>query len=522
MIVEILIFILTTLIVYFIYTYKRIHKYFDERDLRYNPGVPIFGNVLKSTLLRRHIVEDIDAIYKEFPNEKYVGYIEGTSPIILIRDPEVIKHITVKDFDHFVNHKMFFPEDIEPLFGDSLLMMKDDRWRDMRATLSPAFTASKMRQMLPFMAEISDNIIQYLKDHISEDIDVSDVIRRYTNDVIASCAFGYQVNSLKDKDNEFYTMGQSLFNMSTWQRLKLFFITNIPKVARLLGFNVFSGKYSGFFDNLVKTTIEHRQKHNIERPDMIQLLMEASKGNLKTENVDIKDDIVFEAEKLKQHGDVKQWSPKELSSQVFLFFFAGFDTSATALIMCIHELAINPKVQDKLYEEIKEFKDKNSSVVFENMNELKYLDGVINETFRKWAPGLVIDRVCTKPYELPPPREGGKPYKLQPGDVVYNVMNSIHMDPKYYPDPEVFDPDRFSDERKHEMTPFTFMPFGTGPRFCIGARFALMELKVLLYHLILNFKILKCKKTVEPIILKPEDLNIRALGGTWVRLEKRN
>ncbi|CAK1596574.1 unnamed protein product [Parnassius mnemosyne] len=522
MIVEILVFIVMTLIVYYTYIHKRMHKYFLDRDLKYNPGIPLFGNVFQSTFLKRHMVEDIDAVYREFPNEKYVGYIEGTSPIILIRDPEVIKHITVKDFDHFVNHKMFFPEDIEPMFGDSIFMMKDDKWRDMLTMLSPSFTGSKIRQMMPFMTDISKNVIQYLKDHISEDIDVGNLMRRYTNDVIASCAFGCQVNSLKDKENDFYKIGQALFTMnSTWQRFKLFFVMHIPKVARLLGMQVFTQEYSSFFNNLITTTMEHREKYNIERPDMIQLLVQASKGNLKPENVNIKDDIVVEAEKLKQHGALKQWTQRELASQLFIFFLGGFESSATALTMCIHELAINPVIQKKLYEEIKSFKEKNSSLVHENINDLKYLDCVINETLRRWAPALIMDRVCTKAYELPQPREGGIPCKLRPGDVVYNVVNSIHMDPKYYPDPEVFDPDRFSDERRHEIKPFTFMPFGIGPRACIGSRFALLELKVLIYHLILNFKILKCNKTTDPIVLKPQEFNINAIGGTWVRLENR-
>ncbi|CAH2037138.1 unnamed protein product, partial [Iphiclides podalirius] len=439
-----------------------------SRGLKYNPGVPIFGNILRSTFLKRHLVEDIDAIYKEFPNERYVGYIEATTPVVLIRDPEIIKHVTVKDFDHFVNHKEFFPVEIEPLFGASLLMMKDDKWRDMRTTLSPAFTGSKMRQMMPFMTEISNNIIQQLKGHISEDIDVRDLMRRYTNDVIASSAFGLQVNSVKDKENDFYKMGQSLFAMTPLQQLKFFISNQFPSLAKLIGIKIFATKYTNFFDTLVATTMEHREKNKIERPDMIQLLMQAYKGNLKTEEIDKRDDVIMDVEKLKRQGEVRQWSQRELASQVFIFFIAGFETSATALIMCVHELTVNPKVQEKLYLEIKSFQEEHGIIAYENINELKYLDGVINETLRKWAPALIMDRTCTKEYELPPPHEGGKPYTLKPGDVVYNVVNSIHLDPKYYPEPEMFIPERFLEERKHEIKPFTFMPFGIGPRNCIG------------------------------------------------------
>ncbi|XP_013172506.1 PREDICTED: probable cytochrome P450 9f2 [Papilio xuthus] len=519
MIVEILIFILTSILVYFIYTYKRVHYYFEEKGLKYNPGVPIFGNIIRSTFLRKHFVEDIDTIYKEFPNEKYVGYIEAITPVVLIRDPEIIKHITVKDFDHFVNHKDFFPEEIEPLFGSSLLLMKDNKWRDMRTTLSPTFTGSKMRHMLPFMIEISNNMVNYLKDHTNKDLDVSDLMRRYTNDVIASTAFGIQVNSVQNKDNDFYKTGQAMFNMSAQQKFKFFFVNQFPALSKLLRLRIFEDKYTKFFENIVTTTMEHRETHNIQRPDIIQLLMQAYKGNLKAEDGDSKDEVVIEAEKLKRQST--EWSQRELASQVFIFFLAGFETSATALTMCIHELAINPTIQDRLYEEIKTFKEKHDRLTCDNISDMKYLDCVINETLRRWAPALIMDRVCTKAYELPPPHEGGKPCKLNPGDVVYNVVNSLHLDPNHYPDPEVFDPDRFSDDRKHEIKPFTFMPFGIGPRVCIGSRFALLELKVLIYDIVLNFNILKCEKTTDPITLEPHDFNIKAAGGTWVNLERR-
>ncbi|XP_013146951.1 PREDICTED: probable cytochrome P450 9f2 [Papilio polytes] len=514
MIVEILIFLFTSLIVYCIYVHKSIHYLYKKRGLKYIPGVPLFGNAFNSTIRKKHFVEDIDAIYKQFPDEKYIGYTQGTTPIILIRDPEIIKSITVKDFDHFVDHRQFLSEDVEPLIGASLFFMKGNKWRDMRTTLSPAFTGSKMRLMMPFMTEISDTIVEYLKDHALEDIDVCDLMRRYSNDVIASCGFGCQVNSVNDKENEFYKTGQSLFEMTTLQRTKLIISMYFPSIAKNLGLKIFEEKDVSFFQNLVKDTMEYREKNNIERPDMIQLLMQATKGNLKTDESEI------DIDKIKR-GQIREWSQQDLVGQVFIFFFAGFETSAATLSLTVHELAVNPLVQEKLYEEIKTFHETKGKMLYENVNELKYLDCVINETLRKWSPALIMDRVCTKPYELPPPREGGKPTKLNPGDYVYNMVNSIHLDPRHYPEPEVFNPERFSEENKNEIKPFTFMPFGIGPRTCIGTRFAMLEIKVLIYNIILNFKILKCDKTTEPILLKPHEFNIAALGGTWVKLETR-
>ncbi|XP_026324727.1 probable cytochrome P450 9f2 [Hyposmocoma kahamanoa] len=396
----------------------------------------------------------------------------------------------------------------------------------MRTTLSPAFTGSKMRHMMPFMTEISQNIITYLKENVkgNEDVDINDLIRRYTNDVIASAGFGIVVNSVKDKDNEFFKLGEGIFKFTGLQRIAFFIATVWPNLYKKLGIPLFPESTTNFFRNLVSTTIDYREKNNVERPDMIQLLMEATKGNLKHKsNENEKDNVGFATvdEGLKPQSVNRKWTFDELTGQVFIFFAAGFESSGSTLVMAIHELSINPHIQEKLYQEVKEFKEKNNALSYDNIGDLKYLDCVLNETMRKWSAAMIMDRTCTKAYELPPPREGGKTFKLKPGDIVYNMVNSIHMDEKYWPEPEKFDPDRFSDENKHNIKPFTFMPFGMGPRNCIGSRFAILELKVLLFDLISNYKVVKSEKTLIPIVLEPSEVNIKPKGGSFVRLEKR-
>ncbi|XP_026324726.1 probable cytochrome P450 9f2 isoform X2 [Hyposmocoma kahamanoa] len=473
MITEILVFTLTFIVGYFFYLHKLATNRFKQCDVKFVPCWPIFGNVFYSAIMKKHILEDINAVYTAFPNEKYVGFIEAIQPIILVRDPDLIKTITVKDFDHFMDHKQFFPSDIDPLFGGSILMMQGEKWRDMRMTLSPAFTGAKMRHMMPFMTEISQNIIKYLNEDVKEkeDVDINDLIRRYTNDVIASAGFGIVVDSTKEKDNDFFTHGQSIFNFRIWQRIVFFFAFAAPGIIKKLRIPLFPKNTTTFFRQLVSSTIEYREKNNIERPDMIQLLMEASKGKLKENSKgNEKDNVGFAIvdEALKPQSVTRKWTFDELTGQVFVFFVAGFESSGSALVMTIHELALNLHVQDKLYQEIKEFKENNDTLTYDNIGDLKYLDCVLNETLRKWSSALIMDRCCTKAYELPPTREGGKPFKLKPGDIVYNMVNTIHMDEKYWPEPEKFDPERFSDENKHKIKPFTFMPFGMGPRNCIG------------------------------------------------------
>lgn len=113
-------------------------------------------------------------------------------------DPELIKQITVKDFEHFLDHRQFFlDEESEPLFGKSLFMLRGQRWRDMRATLSPAFTGSKMKQMFQLVVECSEETIKFLKqESMNKQLvpEMKDLFTRFTNDVIATAAFGIEVN----------------------------------------------------------------------------------------------------------------------------------------------------------------------------------------------------------------------------------------------------------------------------------------------------------------------------------------
>ncbi|XP_059051539.1 probable cytochrome P450 9f2 [Achroia grisella] len=522
MIAELVIFLITTLLFYYLYVYKKIHYFFRQKGVKFLPGIPLFGNMYYSFITKKHFIEDLDTVYRAFPDEKYVGLAEGTTPIVLIRDPDLIKAITVKDFDHFINHKEFFDKDLDPLFSGSLFAMKDDRWRDMRVTLSPAFTGSKMRLMMSFMSEVSHNIVNYLKDNNSDETHVDDLVRRYTLDVIASAGFGLQVNSVKEKENEFFKMGIKLFYFNFKQKLVIFITSQCPKLGKALGMKLFPQEVMNFFKGTINNTMSYRKKNDVVRPDMIQLLLEATKGTLNIGNAE-KDDVGFATtqEVLKPKTVTSEWTEDEIIGQVFIFFAAGFESSAGAITMCVHELAVNPEVQEKLYQEIKEFQETNKTLTYENVGQLKYLDCVVNETLRKWSPAIFMDRVCSKTYELPPPREGGKPYRLNPGDIVYNMVNVIQMDPKYHPKPEVFDPDRFSDDNKHNIQPFTFTPFGMGPRNCIASRFALLEMKVFLYDIVLNYKIVKSQRTSDPIRLHNNDFNIRALGGTYVKLISR-
>ena len=167
--------------------------------------------------------------------------------------------------------------------------------------------------------------------------------------------------------------------------------------------------------------------------------------------------------------------------------------------MTCYELAKNPDVQQKLHEEIDSVASTldGKSVNYEQLHKMPYLDMIISEGLRKWPPAVQTDRICLKDYKLD--LGNGKTITIHKNQNIIIPVFLLQRDPAYFPDPERFDPSRFSDENKDSIVPGTYIPFGLGPRTCIGSRFALMEGKLLLFNLLKKFTLETCDKTPEKI-----------------------
>lgn len=132
---------------------------------------------------------------------------------------------------------------------------------------------------------------------------------------------------------------------------------------------------------------------------------------------------------------------------------------------------------------------------------------------------MQIDRVCTKPYTIQPKYKDEQPVPFKMNDLFILPIFAFHRDPKYFPEPEKFNPERFSDENKDKIIPYTYIPFGSGPRNCLGSRFAILEAKAVLYHLLSNFQIVPVEKTSIPLKLKKSSLTLLAENGLWLGLK---
>lgn len=205
----------------------------------------------------------------------------------------------------------------------------------MRSTLSPAFTGSKMRQMFGFVRDVGQQTAASMSDKIKNGgesaFEFKALAMRFTVDVIASCAFGIEVNSFKDPNNDFYRIADKVTNANVFkQMLKFFGFKLAPRLMKFMGITLIEREVNEFFKAATIDTMKVRQEQNIIRHDMINLLMEAKKGQLShNNNAEEKTSDGFATVEESQIGksEVKRaWDDDDLAAQCLLFFLAGFDT----------------------------------------------------------------------------------------------------------------------------------------------------------------------------------------------------
>ena len=213
--------------------------------------------------------------------------------------------------------------------------------------------------------------------------------------------------------------------------------------------------------NMVTKTIEHREKNNIVRQDLMQYLIQLRN------NAEIS--VEGEEWKINASGKSKKsMSYEEIASQVFIFYIAGSETSSSVVAYTLYELTQNEELMIRAQKDVKETLEKHhGEVTYEAIMDMSFIDLCVKETLRKY-PGLpILNRECTKDYKIPIP---GTTFTIEKGTSVVVSLLGLHRDEQFFPNPEKFDPDRFTDE-KRAYNEDMYMPFGAGPRNCIGRFF---------------------------------------------------
>ncbi|KAF7492041.1 Cytochrome P450 3A11 [Sarcoptes scabiei] len=346
-----------------------------------------------------------------------------------------------------------------------------------------------------------------------QSFDLYEEMGNFTMNVIASCAFATDINAHTESDNIFVRNAKELFDFDLI-RISITFIVpqKLHEWLNWMRVPFFHMKTQEFFKNLSFFLIEQRRNDPENQPnDILQLMINArfksirSSTNLidqtdsSTDLFNVEQDVDEIEQERKLFTEIvgrKYLSENEIAAQSWVFFLAGYETTASTLTYCIYELTINQNIQQKLFDEIQAVLNRNQSFDYENLINLPYLDAVLSETMRKYPPLLTTGRRTEEDYHL-------KEFALTipRGMDIYIPIYAVHHDPEYYPDPERYDPERFMPENRHKLVPYTYLPFGGGPRNCIGMRFALAEAKLALANLLINFRFIKSSQTTEKLRL---------------------
>lgn len=453
------------LVVLYYYT-TRNHDYWEKRNVKSEKPIPVFGTLYRNFMAKESITETSVVLYKKYPNEPVVGLYRGTTPELVIRDLDIVRRILNVDFAYFHPRGLGRDPKLEPVFLN-LFHVDGDTWKLLRQHLTSTFTTAKLKNMFPLVVQCAEKLQHVGEDNVNKggDCDVRELMARFTTEFIGACGFGIQMDTINDEHSLFRDLGRKIFNR-TWKNYVLVALYDLfpdfKSIAqKLLAETVLLDAIS----EIVKNIRKQRNNKPIGRNDFIDLLLELEgKGKIKGESVE-KRNADGKPEQVEMEMDLTC-----MVAQVFVFFAAGFETSSSATSFMLHQLAYHPEEQRKIQADIDQVLAKyDNKLCYDSIAEMKSLNNGFKEAMRIFPSLGTLHRVCARKYTIP---ELG--ISLDPGVKIIIPVQAIQNDEKYFENPTEFIPDRFNDPNveKHK---FSYLPFGEGPRQCIGARLGEMQ-----------------------------------------------
>lgn len=259
-------------------------QYWEKRNVPFVKPELFYGNA-RGVSKKFHSSKFTQNMYIKL---KPLGPIGGvymyTRTTALVTDLDLMKSILVKDFNVFTNRGSYFNEKDDPLSAH-LVNLEDDPWRNLRHKLSPTFTSGKIKMMFETISEIADRLIVTIEKETKAtgQLEVKDVLSRFTTDVIGSTSFGIECNSLEDKTTKFYEIGLKAF--SSFNFFKRAFLQTYRDLARKLHMTSTNKEVGDFYIGVVRETLEYRKKNpQIQRNDFMNLLINLKDSGVLTFN----------------------------------------------------------------------------------------------------------------------------------------------------------------------------------------------------------------------------------------------
>uniref|UniRef100_A0A2Y9D1G1 Cytochrome P450 n=1 Tax=Anopheles dirus TaxID=7168 RepID=A0A2Y9D1G1_9DIPT len=463
--------------------------YWADLGVQFVPSRFPLGNIQHTS----HLMVDL---YQQLKSSKhrFGGIFQFTDPVALITHPELVKHVLVRDFRHFHDRCGYYNAEHDPLSGH-MLNREGDRWTLLRRSVSPIFSSGRLKTFCPEMVQMMTRFCEYLDtklDTEGDKIELKEMISRFNTDIAARFLMGMEGSNLTDPDGGLHAkiIREAFMLPNVWQQ---FLMTSHPSLAKKMRLTLYSKSLTEVLQQTVQTAINFRKQNSnpCRRNDLIDQLLKVPGAEGKT-----------------------PLTLAEIAAEVFLFFGA-YDAAGVTIFYCLFELALQPDLQDRARQCVLAALGKHGEMTYEALNDMPYIDQCLNETLRKYPLAINSTRVVTDDYPVPDAPGG---IVLPKGLHVIVPVYAIHHDPEYYPDPERYDPERFAADACERRTPSTFLPFGMGPKSCVGYRLAKIQLRAMMGTLLRCYEFSSCSETKDS---RSEVHSVIKLdGGLWLKVKR--
>ncbi|XP_032184701.1 cytochrome P450 4V2 isoform X1 [Mustela erminea] len=479
-------------------------KWQQMRPLPTIPGAfPLVGH---SLMLKSNGIEFFQQIIQyteKYQDQPLLKLWLGTMPVVTIFKAENVEVILTssKQIDKSYMYKF-----LEPWLGLGLLTSTGNKWRSRRKMLTPTFHFTILEDFLDVMNEQANILVHKLEKHVDQGaFNCFFYITLCALDIICETAMGKNIGAQSNDDSEYvravYRMSDSIHRRmkAPWLWLDFLFLTCKEGREHKRSLEVLHN----FTNNVIaKRTSEMKRDKGHRSADKDS----SSSKNKRRAFLD----LLLNA----TDDEGNELSHEEVREEVDTFMFEGHDTTAAAINWSLYLLGSYPEVQKQVDSELEEvFGKSDRPATLEDLKKLKYLECVIKESLRLFPSVPLFARNLNEDCEV-----GG--YKIVKGSQVIIIPYVLHRDPRYFPNPEEFQPERFFPENLEGRHPYAYVPFSAGPRNCIGQKFAIMEEKSILSCILRHFWVESNQKREE--LGLAGELILRPTNGIWIKLKRRN